>query len=326
MATPNVYITRLIPQNGIEQLQASCNVEVSPHDRPLTRQELLEAIKDRDGIITLLTDKVDAEFFEAAAGVKGVANFAVGFDNMDVKEATKRGIPLSNTPGVLTNATAEMAWALLFAVCRRVVESDAVMRSGQWPGWGPLQFIGGDVTGKTLGIVGSGRIGAAMAMKSRGFEMKVLYTDAYRNEMLEKELGAKKVEFEELLVTSDFISIHVPLLPETRHLFGAKQFAMMKKTAYLINTARGPVINEAELIEALKNGVIAGAGLDVYEFEPKMVEGLNELNNVVIAPHTASATVSSREGMSRLAAENLLAMLAGKPAPTCLNPEVYHSK
>ena len=326
MAKPNVYITRLIPQNGIELLQASCTVEVSPHDRPLTRQELLENIKGRDGIITLLTDKVDAEFFEAAAGVKGVANFAVGFDNMEVKEASKRGIPLSNTPGVLTNATAEMAWALLFAVCRRVVESDAVMRSGQWPGWGPLQFIGGDVAGKTLGIVGSGRIGAAMAMKSRGFEMPVLYTDAYRNEMLEKELGAKKVEFEELLAASDFVSIHAPLLPETRHMFGAKQFAMMKKTAYLINTARGPIIHEAELVEALKNGVIAGAGLDVYEFEPKMVEGLKELKNVVVAPHTASATVSSREGMSRLAAENLLAMLAGKPAPTCLNPEVYHSK
>jgi len=324
MNKPNIYITRLIPQSGIEMLKAACAVEINPHDRPLTRQELLQNIKGRDGIITMLTDKVDAEFLDAAAGVKGVANFAVGFDNMDVKEATTRGVPLSNTPGVLTNATAEMAWALLFAICRRVVESDAVMRAGQWPGWAPMQFIGGDVTGKTLGIVGAGRIGAAMAMKSRGFEMPVLYSDACQNEKLERELGAKKVEFEELLAASDFISVHVPLLPETRHLFGAKQFKMMKKTAYLINTSRGPVINEAELVEALKNGDIAGAGLDVYEFEPKMVEGLKDLKNAVIAPHTGSASVSAREGMSRLVAENILAMVAGTPAPTCLNPEIYH--
>ncbi len=323
MNRPNIYITRLIPQSGIEMLKATCDVEINPHDRPLTRQELLAQIKGRDGIVTMLTDKVDAEFLDAAAGVKGVANFAVGFDNMDVKEATKRGVPVSNTPGVLTNATAEMAWALLFAICRRVVESDAVMRSGQWPGWAPLQFIGGDVTGKTLGIVGAGRIGTAMAMKSRGFDMPVLYTGGRRNEKLEQELGAKKVEFNELLAASDFISLHVPLLPETRHLFGAAQFKMMKQTAYLINTSRGPVINEAELVEALKNNVIAGAGLDVYEFEPKMADGLNDLKNVVVAPHTGSASVSSREDMSRLVAENMLAMIAGTPAPTCLNPEIY---
>ncbi|GAK49827.1 glyoxylate reductase [Candidatus Moduliflexus flocculans] len=323
MNRPKIYITRLIPQFGIDLLKATCDVEINPHDRPLTRQELLAQIKGRDGIVTMLTDKVDAEFLDAAAGVKGVANFAVGFDNMDVKEATKRGVPLSNTPGVLTNATAEMAWALLFAVCRRVVESDGVMRAGQWPGWAPLQFIGGDVTGKTLGIVGAGRIGAAMARKSRGFDMPVLYCDADQNEKLEQELDAKKVEFEELLAASDFISVHVPLLPETRHLFGAKQFKMMKKTAYLINTSRGPVINEAELVDALKNGDIAGAGLDVYEFEPKMVDGLKDLNNVVVAPHTGSASVSAREGMSRLVAENILAMVAGTPAPTCLNPEIY---
>ena len=186
MTKPNVYVTRLIPQEGIELLQATCDVEINPHDRPLTREELLERVKGRDGILCLLTDKITAEVYDAAAGVKGFANYAVGYDNIDVQEATKRGIPISNTPGVLTDATAEMAWALLFAVSRRVVESDTVMRAGQWKGWGPLQFIGGDVTGATLGIVGAGRIGTAMAMKSKGFHMNVLYTDVVRHETLEQ--------------------------------------------------------------------------------------------------------------------------------------------
>jgi glyoxylate reductase len=216
-----------------------------------------------------------------------------------------------------------MAWALLFAVARRLIESEKVMRSGAWQGWGPLQFIGGDVTGKTLGIVGAGRIGTAMALMSKGFAMQVLYADEVANPVLEKELGARKVPFEELLRESDFVSIHVPLMPSTRHLFNAKTLAMMKPTAYLVNTARGPVIHEAELVEALRSNVIAGAALDVYEFEPKMVPGLAELANVVIAPHTASATRSSRSGMSVKAATNLLAMLKGERPPDCLNPGIY---
>lgn len=323
MAKPNVYVTRLIPQEGIDLLQATCEVEINPHDRPLTREELLEKVQGRDGILCLLTDRIDAEVFDAAQNAKGFANYAVGYDNIDIPEATKRGIPISNTPGVLTDATAEMAWALLFAACRRVVESDTFMRSGQWPGWGPLQFIGGDVTGATLGIVGAGRIGTAMALKSKGFQMKVLYTDEFRNNTLEDELQARKVEFETLLQEADYISIHVPLMPATRHLFGMNEFRKMKKSAYLINTSRGPVINEAELVEALKAREIAGAGLDVYEREPLMAEGLKDLHNVVVTPHTASATISSRGGMARLAAENLLAMVAGKQAPNCVNPEIY---
>jgi glyoxylate reductase len=319
-----IYVTRLIPQEGLDLLTATCEVEINPHDRPLTRAELLENVKGRDGVLCLITDKINAEVFDAAKGIKGFANYAVGYDNIDVKEATRRGIPVSNTPGVLTDATAEMAWALLFAIARRMVESDAVMRSGQWPGWGPLQFIGGDVTGKTLGIIGAGRIGTAMALKSRGFEMNVLYTDECSNETLERQLQAKKVALTTLLEQSDFVSVHVPLMPSTRHLLGMQEFQKMRKTAYLINTARGPVINETELVEALKNGVIAGAGLDVYENEPRMADGLKDLKNVVIAPHTASATHSSRNGMARLAAENLLAMVAGRKAPNCLNPEVYH--
>ena len=323
MAKSNVYVTRLIPQEGIDLLTSTCDVEINPNDRPLTREELLEQVRGRDGVLCLLTDKIDADVFEAAKGVKGVANYAVGYDNIDVKEATKHGIPVSNTPGVLTDATAEMAWALLFAISRRVVESDTFMRSEQWKGWGPLQFIGGDITGATLGIVGTGRIGTAMAMKSRGFDMNVLYTDTARNEKLEQELQAQKVDFETLLASSDFISIHVPLLQETRHLFGMAEFRRMKTTAFLINTARGPVVHEAELVKALRQGEIAGAALDVYENEPLMTAGLKDLPNIIVTPHTASATRSSRGGMARIAAENLLAMLEGKAAPNCVNPEVY---
>lgn len=323
MGTPNVYVTRKIPQEGIDLLKEQCEVEVNPHDRPLTREELLDTVKGRDGILCLLTDKIDAEVFDAAAGAKGFANYAVGYDNIDVAEATKHGFPISNTPGVLTHATAEMAWALLFSAGRRVVESDQFMRSGQWEGWGPLQYIGFDVTGRTLGIVGAGRIGAAMARMSRGFDMKVLYTDAFQNTALEEELGAKKVALDELLAQADFVSIHVPLLPETRHLFGMEQFKTMKKSAVLINTARGPIVNEADLAEALKTGEIAAAGLDVYEFEPKMVADLKDLPNVVVTPHTASATRDSRGNMALMAARNLLAMLKGEHAPNCVNPEVY---
>lgn len=326
MEKPRVYVTRMIPEAGIELLRETCDVEVNPEDRPLTRTELLQNARGRQGVIGLLTDQIDAAFFDAAAEIKGYANYAVGFDNIDIREATRRRVPVSNTPDVLTDATAEMAWALLFAVARRVVESDQVMRSGAWSGWGPLQFIGGDVTGKTLGILGAGRIGTAMALMSKGFRMKVLYTDSSAektNPALEKELGARRVGFEELLGESDFISIHVPLRPETRHLFDATAFKKMKRTAYLINTARGPVINEADLVAALKDKEIAGAALDVYEFEPKMSKGLAVLHNVVTAAHTGSATVSARKNMAILAARNLLSMLSGKRPPTCLNPEIY---
>ena len=286
MNRPCIYVTRMIPTEGIDLLKETAQVEVNPHDRPLTSEELVEAVKGRDGVICLLTDKIDAYVMDAARGIKGFANYAVGFDNIDLAEATRRGIPVSNTPDVLTDATAEMAWALLLTVSRRIVESDRAMRSGTWKGWGPLQFIGGDITGSTLGIVGAGRIGMAMALKSRGFNMKILYTDRVPNPVLERELGARRVSFEELLDESDYISIHVPLLPETRHLFGRDEFRRMKSTAYLINTARGPIINEAELVNALMEGVIAGAGLDVYEFEPDMARGLAELDTLVCTAHT----------------------------------------
>jgi glyoxylate reductase len=275
-----------------------------------------------------MADRIDGEFFDAAPHLRGYANYAVGYDNIDVPEATKRHIPVSNTPGVLTDATAELAWSLLFAVARRGVELDAVMRSGQWSGWGPLQFLGTDVCGKTLGIVGAGRIGTAMALMSKGFRMPVVYSNSSgrRNEVLEKELGARLVSFEELLERSDYISLHAPLTPQSKHLFNTQSFSHMKKTAILINTGRGPLIKEDDLVQALKNGVISGAGLDVYEFEPRMAEGLAALPNAVLLPHIGSATETTRTNMATLAARNLLAMLRNERPETCLNPEALEPR
>jgi len=322
---PKVYVTRRIPQPGIDLLKQHCEVSVNPEDRVLSRNELLSNVKHADGVLCLLTDKIDSEVFETARQAKGFANYAVGYDNIDIQEASRRGIPISNTPGVLTDATAELAWALLFSVGRRIVEADAFIRSGKWRGWGPLQFIGGDVEGKTLGIVGTGRIGTAMALKSRGFHMKVLYSDVVDNPVLEENLSAKRVSFDELLKESDFISIHVPLMDSTRHLFNRETFSKMKKSAFLINTSRGPVIAEKDLLTALKNGEIAGAGIDVFEEEPLMTPGLEELSNIVVTPHIASATHNSRTNMALKAARNLLAMLHGEHAPDCVNPEVFGS-
>lgn len=319
-----VYVTRQIPQAGIDVLRAAGHeVKINPHDRPLSREELLAAVADAEAVLCLLTDRIDAEVLDAAGGVKGFANYAVGYDNLDVPEATRRGIPLSNTPGVLTDATADMAWALLFSVARRVVESDAVMRSGEWRGWGPLQFVGGDITGRTLGIVGAGRIGTAMALKSRGFGMTVLYSDDRTNEVLEKSLGARRVSFAELLAESDFVSVHVPLLESTRHLIDRTALESMKRSAYLVNTSRGPVIDESALVTALADGVITGAGLDVYEKEPLPAPGLVDLPNVVVTPHIASATRETRDAMATMAARNILAMIAAERPETCLNPELF---
>jgi len=321
--TQRVYVTRMIPQPGIELLKKEFEVDINPDDRPLTREELLNNIKGCEGVLCLLTDKIDDVLFDANPEIKGFANYAVGYDNIDVKAASARKIPISNTPGVLTDATADMAWALLFSAARRVVESDGFIRTGEWGGWGPLQYIGGDITGATLGIIGAGRIGTAMAMKSRGFGMKVLYHDALRNSVLEDKLGAIKVGFDEIIAESDYISVHVPLMAETRGLINADVFKKMKKSAYLINTSRGPVVDEAALVDSLKTGEIAGAGLDVFEKEPETAPGLTELTNVVITPHTASATIQTRNNMALKAAANLTAMLKGRRVPDCVNPEIF---
>ena len=323
MSKPKVLVTREIPSPGIELLKTECDVEINPEDRALTREELLKGVVNKDAVLCLLTDRIDGEFFDAAPELKGVANYAVGFDNMDVPEATKRGIPLSNTPDVLTEATAEMAWALLFSVARRIVESDMFLRSGEWDGWGPLQYVGRAVSGKTLGIVGPGRIGSSMALMSKGFNMKVLYSGNRKNPLLDNELGAEFVPFTKLVRESDFISLHVPFWAETKHMFSASVFKDMKKSSIIINTARGAVIKEDDLLEALTTGEIAGAGLDVYEFEPAVTEKLKILNNVVLTPHTGSGTIKSREAMSIMAAENILAMLKGEKSRQCINPEIF---
>ena len=322
MSRPKVLITREIPSPGIELLKTECDVEINLEDRALTRSELLSMASDKDAVLCLLTDKIDAEFFDAVPNLKGVANYAVGFDNINIHEATERGIPISNTPEVLTEATAEMAWALLFSVARRIVESDLFLRTGQWKGWGPLQYVGTGVSGKTLGIVGPGRIGTSMAMMSKGFNMKVLYTGNRKNSLLEEELGAEFVPFTRLVTESDFISLHVPFWAETKHMFSAPVFKEMKKSAIIINTARGAVIKEDDLLDALIKGEIAGAGLDVYEFEPSVTENLKILSNVVLTPHTGSGTTKSRDDMSIMAAENILAMLKYERPPQCINSEI----
>lgn len=324
---PLVVVTRHVPEAGLDLLRRHAEVWVNPEDRPLDRAELLARVATADGVLGQLVDRVDAGFFDAAPNLRGYANYAVGFDNIDVPEATRRGVPVSNTPDVLTNATAEMAWALVFAVARRVVESDACLRRGEWHGWGPLQFLGQEITGKTLGIFGPGRIGTAMGLMSRGFAMPVVTCGGRRpNETLIRELRATALPFPEFLARSDIISIHAPLTPQTRHAFDAAALSAMKPTAILVNTGRGPIIDEAALVAALGEGRIAGAGLDVYEFEPRLADGLAALPNVVITPHTGSATRTAREGMAELAARNLVAMLTGATPPTCLNPEVLSGR
>ncbi|HGE72355.1 TPA: D-glycerate dehydrogenase [Candidatus Poribacteria bacterium] len=318
-----VYVTRLLPGPALDVLRETCDVEVYPNDEAIPYEELLEKVKNRDGIITLLTDKIDAQVIKAGASgnppLKIIANYAVGYDNIDVACATEHSIYVSNTPGVLTNTTADIAWALMLAIARRIPEAERFTRAGKFKGWSPTLFLGGDVYGKTLGIVGVGRIGAAVALRSKGFNMRVLYHDVRPNPEIEREVNAQKVDMDTLLKESDFISIHVPLMPETRHLFGKRSFEMMKPTAYLINTSRGPVIDEEELAEALKNKVIAGAALDVFEYEPKIVPALLELENVIVVPHIASASVETRSKMAMMAVENVIAALNGKTPPTAVN-------
>ena len=320
---PHVIVTRRIPEAGLDMLREAAEIWINPEDRALPREELLRQAATAHGVLGLPTDRIDAGFFDAAPLLRGYANYAVGFDNIDVPEATRRGIPVSNTPDVLTTATAELAWALICAVARHIVPGDADMRAGTWPGLGPLQYIGQELTGLTLGIYGPGRIGTAVARLSRGYAMPVVTCGGRRlNETLEREFGAVRLPFEEFLATADIISINAPLTPQTRHAFDDAAFSHMKPTTILVNTGRGPIIDEAALVRALRDRRIAGAGLDVYEFEPRLTEGLAALANVVVTPHIGSATKTARDGMAVLAARNLLAMLAGKTPPTCLNPEV----
>lgn len=317
----NVFITRQIPAIGVERLRAAGHtVDVNAHDRPMSREELLGATQQADGLMAMLTDKIDGAFLDARPNVRAIANYAVGTNNIDVPACTARGVGVSNTPGVLTDATAEIAWMLLMMTARRAGEAERQVRANRWGGWEPMQLLGMDVVNRTLGIVGAGRIGARLARMAAGFEMKLLYHNRKQSAEMEA-LGASLVPLKILLAESDFISLHVPLTDQTRHMIGAAQFQQMKRTAVLINTARGPVIDEAALVEALAAKTIFGAGLDVYEQEPTLHPGLRALDNVVLLPHIGSATIRTRDRMADMAAGNLLAMLAGERPANPVNPE-----
>lgn len=319
-----VYITRDIPVSGINKLkEKGYKVEINPDDRVLSKAELISAIKEKNfnALLCLLTDKIDKKVIEAAGPqLKIIANFAVGFDNIDIKAAKEKGIFVTNTPEVLTNTVAEHTFALMLAISRRIVEADKFSRSGKFKGWEPALFLGNDLSGKIIGIVGLGRIGSRLAYQAvRGFDAKIIYHDIKRNEDFEKELGAVyKEKLDDLLKEADYISLHIPLLPSTHYLINEEKLKQMKPTAYLINTSRGPIIDEKALAQVLKNKTIRGAALDVFENEPQITTELKELDNVILTPHIASATVETRSKMVELAAENIIAGLEGKTPPNLI--------
>lgn len=318
MQKPKLFITRYIPEEAIKRLEEVFEVEIFPENRAITHEELKEKVKDIDALICLLTDNIDHEIIEAASNLKCISVYAVGYNNIDVETATKHGIVICNTPGVLTETTADLAWALIMSCARRIVEADRFVREGKFQGWEPMLMLGNDIFGKTLGIIGMGRIGRAVANRALGFDMKVIYYDPQVDpESLPSDYVS--VDLTTLCQNSDFISIHTPLTPETRHLIGEKEFNLMKPTAILINTARGPIIDEQTLISALKEHKIAGAGLDVYENEPVIPEELIKLSNVILLPHIGSASYETRTKMALLAAENAIAVIEGKNPPARVN-------
>ncbi len=319
-----IYVsTNEIPEEALKILRSVAAVTVNPNEGPPARETLLKEVKDADGLFCLLTEKIDEELMNKAKKLKVVANMAVGFDNIDLKAATAHGILASNTPGVLTETVADATMALLLAIARRIVEADRWVRNGKWKiRWSPMMMVGTDVYGKTLGIYGLGRIGASVAKRAKGFEMKLIYHDAVRNTELEQKYGIEYVPMERLLSESDFISIHVPLLPETRKSIGKKELRTMKKSAFVINTARGQVIDEAALVEALRERRIAGAALDVFENEPLEKDSpLLKMENVIVVPHIASGSLETRVAMGVMAATNIVAALRNEAPPNILNQE-----
>ena len=324
MTKLKVFVTREIPHAGIDILKKKFIVKIYPKDDAIPRKELEKGIKWCDALLPLLTDKIDSKLMDLNKNLKIIANYAVGFDNIDVKAATERKIPVTNTPGVLTDAVAEHAITLLMSIARRVPESDKFTKQGKYKGWSPMLFLGTELKGKNLGIVGLGRIGSAVASRAvNGLGMKVLYNKRHPDKKFEKRYGAKYVSLPNLMKQSDFISVHVPLNPATRHLIGKKQLGMMKKAAYLINTSRGPIIDEKALVEVLKKRKIKGAALDVLENEPKLSPGLNKLDNVVLTPHTASGTIETRNAMAVLAANNIIEVSQSKIPTNIVNKEIY---
>lgn len=319
-----VYVTRLMPQPGIDALRRNFEVDVNEDDTPLSQGDLARRAGEYDALVTLLTDRIDRPVLEAGRGkLKIVANVAVGFDNVDVKAATELGIAVSNTPGVLTETTADFAFALLMAVARKVCDSQAYLRAGRFHGWGIMMMLGEDIHGATLGLVGFGRIGQAVARRATGFGMRILYYDPIVHaDEAAAEVGAEQVNLQTLLRESDFVSVHTPLGPDTYHLIDEEHLSLMKPTAFLINTSRGPVVDEAALASALARGTIKGAALDVFEREPDVAPELVRADNALLTPHVASASVATRTRMATLAAENAIAVLTGGRPPTVVNPEV----
>ncbi len=318
---PKVLVTRIIPAVGLQRLEEKYDLIVNEKDCPMTRAEIITRVPDVAGILCLLTDRIDGAVIQASPGLAGIANYAVGFDNIDIAAATARGIPVSNTPGVLTDATAELAVALMFACARRIPEADRFVRSGAWHGWGPMQFLGADIAGSTLGIVGMGKIGQAVARRGHGLGMRIVYHEEARLDTAALVFPARFLGLSDLLSVSDFVSLHIPLTEKTRRLIGRRELSRMKPTAFIINTSRGQVVDEAELARALQSGVIAGAGLDVYEQEPAVKAELLQLDNCVLLSHIGSATTSTRDRMARTAAENLIAMIEGTEIPNLVNPD-----
>lgn len=323
-AKPRVFVTRRLPELGLQKIAAACDMEVWPDQLPPPYDVIRGKIKDCDGLVSLLTDKIDGPLLDTAPKLKVVSNFAVGFNNIDIPAATERGIAVGNTPGVLTDATADMALMLLISAARRLVESVDDAKAGRWKTWEPVGWLGQDLANRTVGIVGMGRIGSAFARRCRfGWNMKVLYSDLYQNAAAEKEFGAQKVELDTLLKESDFVSVHTDLNEKTKGMFNANLFKKMKKTAVFINTARGPLVDQTALAEALRNGTIFSAGVDVTDPEPLPPDHeLYKLANCIIAPHIASATVQTRDEMARICAENVIAGIAGGKLTALVNAEV----
>lgn len=320
---PTVAVTRKIPDAALVPLNAAADVRLWPGDRPPSPQELAELLRGCDGALTMVNDTINGALLDHAPGLKVISTFAVGYDNINVPEATARGVAICNTPGVLTESTADAAFSLLMAAARRIPEGIEYVRTGQWKAWSPMVLLGHDIHGATLGLVGFGRIGQAVARRARGFDMTILYHSRNRHPEVEGELGATYAPLDDLLRASDFVMLHVALTPETRGLIGAREFGLMKRDAILVNAARGPVIDTAALVVALREGTISGAALDVTDPEPIQADHpLLGLPNAIVVPHTASSTIATRDRMAAFAARNLLAVLNGERPPSIVNPEV----